>query len=109
MERIKYSTPEKQQKYLRVKKRMGELRKFYKHVAIYILVNIFISGFKIREYMKDEYTFEEAFQKLDVYFVWIVWGVFVILQGIRTYNSKMILGSEWEERKIREYMNENKR
>lgn len=109
MERVKYTNPEKQQKYLRAKKRMDELRKFYKHVAIYVLVNIFISGFKIREYLGDGYTWEETLSKLDVYVVWIVWGAFVILQAIRTYNTKMILGSEWEERKIREYMNENKR
>ena len=98
------------QSYLRAKKKTEKIRKFYKHLVIYVIVNIFISYFKVTKYMGyDDYTFEEAFFQLDTFVVWIIWGVFVILQAIKTFKAGTILGADWEERKIQEIMNENKR
>ena len=107
MEHKLYSNDsELNQKYLLAKKRTENLRKFYKHLVIYVLVNSFISGFKIKDYVEGGFTFEEAFSQFDVYIVWLVWGAFVALQALRTFNSNLIGGADWEERKIREYMNE---
>ena len=93
-------------KYLRAKKRIEQIKKFYKHVMIYLIVNLFISFFKVRDYMREGDTFMEALENLDVYIVWIIWGFFLLLQAVKTFNANMILGSDWEERKIKEYMNE---
>lgn len=82
------------------------LRKFYKHLVVYVVINIIISGIKIYDYMGDGYSFEEALFTLDTYITWLVWGAFVLLQAVRTFKSNVILGADWEERKIREYMNE---
>lgn len=101
--------PEMNQKYLRAKKRTDMIRKFYKHLAVYVIVNTIISFYKVRDYMRDGDSFEEAFLQLDTFIVWLVWGVFVILQAVRTFKSNVILGADWEEKKIREYMNENNR
>jgi len=97
------------QNYELAKKKVELIRKFYKHLVIYILVNIAISVVKVVNYMRDGFTFEEAFFQLDVFIVWIIWGVFVILQAIKTFKAGTILGADWEERKIQEIMNENKR
>ena len=97
------------QNYVRARKKVELIRKFYKHLVIYVLVNIAISAVKVVDYMSDGFTFEEAFFQLDVFIVWIIWGVFVILQAIKTFKAGTILGADWEERKIQEIMNENKR
>jgi hypothetical protein len=68
-----------------------------------------ISGFKIEDYLDGGFTWEETLSQLDVYIVWIVWGAFLLLQALKTFNSKMIMGADWEERKIREFMNKDKR
>lgn len=109
METSRFKNPDRQQKYLRAKKRTEELRKFYKHVIIYVALNIAISAFKLRLYMRDGESFEEVMTRLDMYIVWVIWGVFLLLQAIKTYRSNVILGSDWEEKKIREFMNEGKR
>lgn len=93
-------------KYIRARKRIDEIKKFYKHLMIYIVVNLFISFFKVRDYIEDGDTFLESLTRFDTYIVWVVWGFFVLLQAIRTFNANMFLGSDWEERKIKEYMNE---
>ena len=110
METTRYpKDSEENQRYLRAKKRTVALRKFYKHLIVYVVVNIVISGFKIKGYMEEGDSFEEALVLLDTWIVWAVWGVFVLLQAIRTFKSNVILGADWEEKKIREYMNENNR
>lgn len=106
MEATRYPNDEdKNQRYLRAKKRIEMIRKFYKHLVIYIVINIVISGFKVYEYMDEGYTFDESLFILDTYIVWLVWGVFVLLQAIRTFKSNVVMGADWEEKKIREYMN----
>jgi hypothetical protein len=100
---------EMNQRYQRAKKRTEQLRKFYKHLVTYVIVNMFISGYKINEYMDRGDTFEEAFLNLDTFIVWIVWGAFVLLQAVKTFRPGIVMGVDWEERKIREIMNENKR
>ncbi len=109
METTRYNDANRKKKYLRAKKRTEELRKFYKHVIIYVVVNLAISIFKLRVYMRDGESFEEVMGRLDMYIVWIIWGVFLLLQAIKTYRSNVILGSDWEEKKIRQFMNENNR
>ena len=100
---------EKHQRYLRAKKQTEMIKKFYQHLVVYLVANIIISVYKVREYMGDGDSFEEAFFQLDTFIVWIVWGVFVILQAIKTFKTNAILGVDWEEKKIREFMDENKR
>jgi len=100
---------EMNQRYQRAKKRTEAIRKFYKHLVTYVIVNLFISGYKVNEYLEDGYTFEEAFFNLDTFIVWIVWGAFVVLQAVKTFRPTIVMGADWEERKIREFMEENKR
>ena len=109
MESNKYQdNPEIKQRYLRAKKRTEAIKKFYKHLLVYFFVNSIISFYKVRGYMRGGDSFEEAFFQLDTFIVWIIWGVFVLLQALRIFKTNMILGSDWEE-KNQEYMNEEKR
>jgi len=107
MEATRYpNDTEKNQRYLRAKKKLEMIRKFYKHLIVYVVINLVISGFKIYDYMEDGDTFQEALFTFDTYITWLVWGAFVLLQAIKTFNSNVILGADWEEKKIRQYMNE---
>lgn len=103
---MKYQDEEMNKRYLRAKKKTESIRKFYTHLIVYILANIAISTIKVREYMQDGDTFEEAFFQFDTFAVWMIWGVFVVLQAIKTFKTDAILGADWEERKIKELMNE---
>lgn len=95
-----------EKKYLRAKKRIEEIKKFYKHLMVYLVVNLFISFFKIKDYMEDGDSLIETLSYFDVYIVWVIWGFFLLLNAVKTFNANVFLGSDWEERKIKEYMNE---
>lgn len=103
------SNEERIASYQRAKKRTEALRKFYKHLVIYIVVNIAISVYKVHEYLEDGYSFEDALINIDTLAVWVVWGVFVLLQAFKTFNPSMFMGADWEEKKIRQFMDENNR
>ena len=93
------------QSYIRAKEKVELIRKFYKHLVVYVLVNIIISTYKMIDYMDGGYTFDEAFFQLDIFIVWMIWGVFVVLQAVRVFGSNVFLGKDWEDKKIQEMMN----
>jgi hypothetical protein len=99
----------KEDAYLRAKKRVDSVRGFYIHLAIYILMNLFITSRRIYEFMEDGFSFVNSLSQEDVYTLWIVWGIGLAIHGINVFSSSSLYGQNWEERKIREYMNEDAR
>lgn len=96
----------KQKSYMRAKNRVIAIKKFYQHLVVYIAINCLISLLKINDYIDDEESLADTLSRFDIYIVWIIWGFFVLLQAIRTFKPTVFMGSDWEERKIQEYMNE---
>ncbi|PQJ78438.1 2TM domain-containing protein [Polaribacter porphyrae] len=97
-----------EQKYVLARKRVERISKFYKHFAIYIIVNIFLSAIFIVGDMNDGDTFNEAFFDYHNYKIWLFWGIGIAFQALNTFGLNFILSKDWEERKLREYMNEDK-
>ncbi|CAM1357932.1 conserved hypothetical protein [Tenacibaculum sediminilitoris] len=95
-----------EQKYLRAQKRVGELKKYYLHLTVYILVNIFISVKKIIRNINNGETFEEAFFDVSTYALWFFWGIGILFHTFKMFGFNLFLGENWEERKINEYMKE---
>lgn len=60
-----------EQKYLLAKKKVERISKFYKHLSVYLAVNILLSGLFIYGDIKDGDTFEEAFFNLGNFKIWI--------------------------------------
>lgn len=96
-----------EQKYILAKKRVEEIKGFYIHLAVYIIVNLFISTVKIVREVQDGFTFEEAFTDFGSYAVWIFWGIGVLFHALKVFGFQFFFGRDWEERKIKEYMNNN--
>ena len=57
-------------KYLRAKKRVEELKKYYKHLSIYIAINTLLSIFKIVNDIRGGDSFEEAVLDYHNYSLW---------------------------------------
>ena len=97
----------KNKKYLQAKKRVDELKGFYWHLAIYLIVNIFITINKVlRNYYNGE-TLSEAFWDFGTFAVWIFWGIGVVFHAFNVFGYPLILGKNWEERKIKKIMEED--
>jgi len=93
---------EEKAKFERAKKRVAEVKGFYTHLLVYVLVNLFLlaanlglfSGSPIKLGMPDWAYFTTPF----------FWGISLALHGLWVFSKKMDFLKNWEERKIKEYM-----
>ncbi|WP_117882780.1 2TM domain-containing protein [Aureibaculum luteum] len=93
-------------KYRQAKQRVKELKGFYWHFAIYMLVNLFITVNKvIRNYYNGE-SLNEAIWNFDTFSVWFFWGIGIFFHGMHVFGYPLILGKNWEEQKIKKIMEE---
>ena len=99
-----------EQKYVLARKKVEKISKFYKHLASYVLVNIFLSAIFIVGDMNDGDTFMEAFTDYHNYKIWLYWGIGIVFQALNTFGLSLFMNKDWEEKKIKKYMEEqNKR
>jgi uncharacterized membrane protein len=85
--------------YRKAKEQVREIREFYQALAAYIGVNAFL--------VVINYIFTPGFWW--VFFVIFFWGLGIIVQAYRVFGKRRWFSEEWEERKIREIMEKDKK
>lgn len=86
-------TPEEQKAYLRARKKVGEMREFYGHLATYVVV---ISGLILLNLLTSSFPW--------VLFAMLGWGIGLFFHAMEVFGDRFFLGRDWEERKIQEIM-----
>lgn len=97
------------EKMKRAKKRVEELKGFYIHLTVYILVNTFISTMKIVRDLGDGESFGEAFWDFGTFAVWFFWGIGMFFHGVKVFSYNPFFGKDWERRQIQKYMDKDKK
>jgi hypothetical protein len=97
----------KEQQYLKAKKRVKDIRGFYSHLSVYVIINIFISGVIIFGMTRESYSFDGAITHFAVYSTWLFWGIGVFFHWLGVFGFKNLFGKSWEEKKIKEIMNQD--
>ncbi len=98
----------KEQQYLKAKKRVKDIKGFYSHFSVYVVINLFLSGIIIFGLTRDEnYTLGEAITHFGVYSTWLFWGIGVFFHWLGVFGFKNVLGKSWEEKKIKELMDQD--
>lgn len=87
-------------KYMEAKRKVKELKGFYIHLVVYVLVNLFIIARNVQE--------GDSLYDVDNYWTGIFWGIGLLVHGIRVLVPNIFLGRDWEERKTRELMDKFK-
>jgi len=100
---------DKEQAFLSAKRRVDKLRGFYNHLGVYIVVNGLISGFKIVRNLRNGESFNEAFFDLNFSGIWMLWGIGLAIHAFTVFVLPLLIGRNWEEEKIRQFMEEEKR
>lgn len=95
--------PLDQMRYERARKKVQAVSGFYKHLAAYILVNLFLLT---RNYLQLEDNKE--FFTFSNFSLSIFWGFGLAVHAISTCGPGVFMGHDWEERKIREIMEREK-
>lgn len=86
------------ERYTRAKHRVEELKSFYTHLIVYIVVNL---GLFLINILTSPRT---------LWFYWPLfgWGIGVVAHGLGVFGGGKILGREWENKKIKEIMEKDK-
>jgi len=85
---------EKEIKYQKAKKRVNALKGFYIHLTVYVVVNLML--FSINMIVSPD----------SLWFFWPLmgWGIGLAFHALSVFVFGRGFSSDWEERKIREYM-----
>ena len=92
-------------KYLNAKKRVKQVKGFYIHALVFVLVNAFIIMMKV---INGQHVAGEPQIKISQFLTIIIWGVGLVAHGLTVFLPNFILGKNWEEKKIRELMERNR-
>ena len=100
----------KEQQYLKAKKRVKDIKGFYSHLAVYIVINVFLSGIIIYGLTNEEdYSFGDAITHFGVYSTWLFWGIGLFFHWLGVFGFGSFFGKSWEEKKIKQLMDEDKK
>jgi hypothetical protein len=88
-----------QERYERASKHVEELKSFYTHLGVYIVVNV---GLFLINIMTSP-------RGLWFYWVLIGWGIGLLIHAFNVFISERVMGPDWEERKIREIMEKERK
>ncbi|MFC1884494.1 2TM domain-containing protein [Thermodesulfobacteriota bacterium] len=84
-----------EEKYEMARKRVEELKGFYRNLFSYVTINVFLIIINL----------VTSPQHLWFYWVTIFWGIAILLHASKVFVLKgKFLGKDWEEKKIREIM-----
>lgn len=88
----------RENRYIRAKERVKEMKKFYSNLMFYI---IFISFLAALNYYTNQWQY--------MWFLWAAfgWGIGLVFQAIKAFNWTPFMSKDWEERKIKEFMDED--
>jgi len=95
----KMKTEDQSLKYIKAKNRVEKVKKFYNHLAVYIIINLVITGFKVSNNLGSWKEFTNELFSIDILSSWTVWGIVLLIHFI----SVTFLAG-WEERKIEALM-----
>ena len=88
----------------RAKKRVKKIKGFYTHLLVYAVVNLIIVVININNLAPGESYFQ-----YKNFFVLFFWGIGLAHHGLSVFLPNFILGKNWEERKIKEIMERDKK
>lgn len=89
---------EEYQRYERAKKQVEEIKGFYGNLVSFVLVNAFLIFINLK--YSPEY----------LWFLWcfLGWGIGLVFHGMKVFNYSPFLGKDWEARKLKEFMDQEK-
>ncbi|THD65800.1 2TM domain-containing protein [Robertkochia marina] len=89
-----------EERYQRARDRVYELKKFYGNLTSYIFVVILLASIN---YFTNGFSYP--------WFLWVAgfWGLGLAFHALRVLGGNFFFGRDWEERKIKQFMEEEER
>lgn len=98
-----------EQNYVRAKKRVKEIKGFYIHLIVFIIINILISSVIIFGLVSSGDSLEQVFSNFGIYSTWFFWGIGLFFHWLGVFGFRSLgFGKNWEDRKIKELMDKDR-
>ena len=85
-------------------KKVKKLKGFYTHAIVYVVINIMVFIVNTQNLAPGESYFQFK-NFLTAFF----WGIGLLAHGMATFVPYFILGKDWEERKIKQLMEQERK
>ena len=87
---------QEEERYFKARKRVEEIKGFYGNLISFIVVNIGL------------FVVNMVTSPNHLWFYWplLWWGIGVVFHGLKVFNYMPFLGKDWEEKKIKEFMDD---
>lgn len=90
-------------RYQEAQKRVRKIKGFYTHLIVYVVINIMIVIVNIQNLQPGESYFQ-----LKNFFTLLCWGIGLLAHALSVFLPTMLLGKNWEEKKIKELIDREK-
>lgn len=91
---------EREEAYLRAKKRVKKIVGFYWHLASYVVINIFIL------YLISQNLNGDPFWSFNVFSTVFYWGIGIFFHFMGVFGPNLLFGRNWEQRKLEKFIDE---
>jgi hypothetical protein len=85
-------------------KRVKRIKGFYIHALVYVLVNAYLI---ISSYVHTTHL-DKDFFNWETFSTALFWGIGLVAHGMSVFGRDLFFGTDWEERKIKEFMDKDK-
>ena len=90
-------------RYHEALKRVKKVKGFYTHLVVFIVINTMILIVNYQELEANE-----SFLQFKTFSTLLCWGVGLFAHGLSVFLPSIVLGKNWEDRKIKELMEKEK-
>lgn len=91
----------KEDAYLRAKKKVDSMIGFYWHLAVYVVVNLFLI-------ILVGTNNNEGFWTFGTFATPAFWGIGLLFHFLGVFGPDFFFGKNWEQKKVKEYMDKEK-
>ena len=96
---------ESDEKRKRARKRVEEIKGFYIHLTVYIVINTFI----VLNIMVHSHAEGEPVLQWPTLITPFFWGIGLAFHAFHVFGFGSLFGKKWEDRMIRKFMEEDRR
>ena len=99
----------RREKKLRARARVAQLKGFYIHLTVYIVINLFIIATSVVDHLGKGGNLWDASFNFGTFSTAIFWGIGIGFHAIKTFGYNPFFSKEWEERQIQKFMEEDRK
>lgn len=98
-----------EERYIRAQKIVKKIKGFYWHLFWYLAVNSWMTLQVVNYDIFTEEGLNEVLFNIEIYSTWVFWGIGVFFHGFHVFGKRLSFSKDWEERKIKEFMDKDSR